>query len=95
MAGNDRSGIKRYVVVSPLKVQVAKDFAAGFVDDVNSDIVKTADGLAIAGGRAGVDGAEVIDLVPKQVCAGFPTGRISDSVLRSDSGDGAWLGNLR
>jgi hypothetical protein len=52
MAGNDRSGIKRYVVVSPLKVQVAKDFAAGFVDDVNSDIVKTADGLAIAGGRA-------------------------------------------
>src|SRR6202042_3895741 len=25
----------------------------------------------------------------KQVCAGFPTGRISDSVLRSDSGDGA------
>jgi NAD(P)-dependent dehydrogenase (short-subunit alcohol dehydrogenase family) len=31
----------------------------------------------------------------KQVCAGFPTGRISDSVLRSDSGDGAWLGNLQ
>jgi phosphate:Na+ symporter len=38
---------------------------------------------------------QAVERPSKQVCAGFPTGRISDSVLRSDSGDGAWLGNLR
>src|ERR1700727_2155903 len=31
---------------------------------------------------------QAVERPSKQVCAGFPTGRISDSVLRSDSGDG-------
>jgi len=31
---------------------------------------------------------------PKQVCTGFPTDAGCDSVLRSDSGGGAWLAGL-